>query len=140
MKQWLNGSTIGSFGGRGMGQTCGVADPSQWMKMFGVDIDTRDTTELMRTAQDVSADELARLEPRIRQLFGCLPEKSLVNERSLRLYLAIKKLVAKNRLGLLHHPIVSRPGRRLRRHVLCPKHDAGRRLRHLDPGRSEHGA
>ena len=45
MKNWLNLSTIGSFGGRGMGQTCGVADPSQWMRMFGVDIDSRDTTD-----------------------------------------------------------------------------------------------
>ncbi len=108
MKQWLNGSTIGSFGGRGMGQTCGVADPSQWMKMFGVDIDTRDTTELMRTAQNVSAEEIAELEPRIRQLFGCLPEKSVVNERSLRLYLAIKKLVKKNRWDF--YTIQSFPG------------------------------
>jgi L-fucose isomerase-like protein len=108
MKQWLNGATVGSFGGRGMGQTCGVADPSQWMKLFGVDIDTRDTTELMRTAQNVPAEELAQLEPRIRQLFGGLPEKSLVNERSIRLYLAIKKLVAKNRWDF--YTIQSFPG------------------------------
>ena len=38
LKNFLNMSTIGTFGGRGMGQTCGAADPSQWMKMFGVDI------------------------------------------------------------------------------------------------------
>ena len=31
----LNLSTLGAFGGRGMGQTCGAADPSQWMKTFG---------------------------------------------------------------------------------------------------------
>ena len=51
-KNILNLSTIGAFGGRGMGQTCGVADPSQWMRTFGVDIDTRDTTELLSTARD----------------------------------------------------------------------------------------
>ena len=44
-KNILNMSTIGAFGGRGMGQTCGVADPSQWMKVFGVDIDSRDTAD-----------------------------------------------------------------------------------------------
>ena len=43
-KNRLNMSTAGVFGGRGMGQTCGVADPSQWLKVFGVDIDSRDTT------------------------------------------------------------------------------------------------
>jgi L-fucose isomerase-like protein len=96
MKQWLNGATLGSFSGRGMGQTCGVADPSQWMKMFGVDIDVRDTSELLRTAQAVTGEELAALEPRIKSLFGHLPEKSPANERSMRLYLAISKLVKKN--------------------------------------------
>ena len=96
LKNWLNMSTIGSFGGRGMGQTCGVADPSQWMRMFGIDIDTRDTTELIRAAQEITEEELASLQPRIEELFGGLPEKSVVNERSMRLYLAIKKLVKKN--------------------------------------------
>jgi L-arabinose isomerase len=96
MRNWLNMSTIGTFGGRGMGQTCGVADPSQWMKMFGVDIDSRDTTELLHAAQQITDGELAALEPRIKQLFGAMPEKNVVNERSIRLYLAIKKLVARN--------------------------------------------
>jgi hypothetical protein len=95
MKNFLNMSTIGTFGGRGMGQTCGAADPSQWMKTFGVDIDSRDTTELIRTAQEIAAGDLAALEPRVRQLFGQLPEKNPVSERSMRLYLAIKKLVAR---------------------------------------------
>ena len=99
LKQWLNMSTIGTFGGRGMGQTCGAADPTQWMKMFGVDIDSRDTTELIRTAQNITPAELAALEPRIEQLFGTLPPATLVNERSMRLYLAIKKLVAEGRSG-----------------------------------------
>jgi L-fucose isomerase-like protein len=79
-----------------MGQTCGVADPSQWMKTFGVDIDSRDTTELIRTAKEITDDQLAALEPRIEKLFGSAPEKTPANERSMRLYLAIKKLVDDN--------------------------------------------
>lgn len=108
MRSWLNMATIGAFGGRGMGQTCGVADPSQWMKVFGVDIDSRDTSELIRTAQQIDPGELAALEPRIRQLFGASPEKSVVNERSMRLYLAIKKCVARN--GWDFYTIQSFPG------------------------------
>lgn len=108
LKNWLNMSTIGALGGRGMGQTCGVADPSQWMKMFGVDIDSRDTTELIRTAQAVTPAEITALEPRIRQLFGDLPAKTVVNERSIRLYLAIKKLVEQN--GWDFYTIQSFPG------------------------------
>jgi L-fucose isomerase-like protein len=108
LKNWLNMSTIGTFGGRGMGQTCGVADPSQWMKMFGVDIDSRDTTDLIRTAQAVTSTEIEALEPRIRQLFGSAPAKTVVNERSIRLYLAIKKLVETN--GWDFYTIQSFPG------------------------------
>ncbi len=96
MKNFLNMSTIGTFGGRGMGQTCGAADPSQWMKMFGVDIDSRDTTELIKTAEGIPEKELNELQPRIKQLFGEAAPESVVNEKSMRLYLAIKKLVKKH--------------------------------------------
>src|SRR5207253_11164969 len=93
MKNWLNLSTIGAFGGRGMGQTCGVADPSQWMRMFGVDIDSRDTAELIRTAESISKDQIAALTPRLQKLVGSAPEPSVVNERSIHLYLALTQVV-----------------------------------------------
>ncbi|MCK4423251.1 MAG: hypothetical protein KAV18_04190, partial [Candidatus Omnitrophica bacterium] len=108
LKNSLNMSTIGTFGGRGMGQTCGAADPSQWMRMFGIDIDSRDTTELIKTAQDISKDEISALEPRIKQLFGKVPEMNVVNERSIRLYLAIKKIVQKEKFDF--YTIQSFPG------------------------------
>jgi len=108
MKQWLNMSTIGTFGGRGMGQTCGAADPSQWMKTFGVDIDSRDTTDLMRTALSIPADKIRALEPRIKQLFGAMPDMNVVNERSIRLYLAIKEIVEKEKWDF--YTIQSFPG------------------------------
>jgi L-fucose isomerase-like protein len=108
LKHGLNLSTIGTFGGRGMGQSCGVADPSQWLRMFGVDIDSRDTTELIRTAQGITPAALAALEPRIIELFGKLPPKNLVNERSMRLYLAIKQLVRREQWDF--YTIQSFPG------------------------------
>ncbi|MEW5814065.1 MAG: hypothetical protein AB1798_01550 [Spirochaetota bacterium] len=108
LKNFLNMSTIGTFGGRGMGQICGVADPSQWMKMFGIDIDSRDTTELIKTAQNITEDRIKALEPRIKQLFGKLPAKSLVNERSIRLYLALKEIVEKEQFDF--YTIQSFPG------------------------------
>jgi len=108
LKNFLNMSTMGTFGGRGMGQTCGAADPSQWMRMFGVDIDSRDTTELIRTAERISAKELGNLQPRLRRLFGAAPEKNLVNERSQRLYLALKKVVDREKFDF--YTIQSFPG------------------------------
>ncbi len=108
LKHLLNMATIGTFGGRGMGQTCGAADPSQWMRVFGVDIDSRDTSELIRAAQEVSAAELDALQPRLAKLFGKAPEKSVVNEKSMRLYLAIRKVV--EREGFDFYTIQSFPG------------------------------
>ena len=108
LKNFLNMSTLGAFGGRGMGQTCGVADPSQWMRMFGVDIDSRDTTDLIHAAEEISAEEIAQLQPRLEKLFGAAPEKNTVTERSIRLYLALKKLVVREKFDF--YTVQSFPG------------------------------
>src|ERR1700730_1267260 len=108
LKNWLNLSTIGTFGGRGMGQTCGVADPSQWMRMFGIDIDSRDTTELIRAAESVSREKIAALGPRLAKLFGAAPEPSVVNERSIRLYLGLREVVERERFDF--YTVQSFPG------------------------------
>lgn len=108
MKNWLNLSTIGTFGGRGMGQTCGVADPSQWMRMFGIDIDSRDTTELVRTAESISQAEIKTASTRLQKLFEKAPDATVANERSLRLYLALKKVVEKEHFDF--YTIQSFPG------------------------------
>jgi len=104
----LNMSTIGVYGGRGMGQSCGVADPAQWMKVFGVDIDSRDTTELIRTANGVTQQELGEARQRIQKLFRDPIPQGEVADRSIRLYLALKKLVARE--GFEWYTIQSFPG------------------------------
>jgi L-fucose isomerase-like protein len=93
LKNILNMSTVGAFGGRGMGQTCGAADPSQWMRAFGVDIDSRDTTQIIRRAERIPLQKLSELEPRLKKLFGATPETNIVNEKSIRLYLSLKETV-----------------------------------------------
>jgi len=92
-KNILNMSTIGAFGGRGMGQTCGVADPSQWMRTFGIDIDTRDTTDLLNTARSIPDSEVTAARNNIQKYFADKIPDDETSERSIRLYLAIKKLV-----------------------------------------------
>lgn len=89
----LNMSTVGTFGGRGLGQTTGVADPSQWMKEFGVDIDSRDTTHLIETAKQITQDELIKAKADIQPLFSIPIMEQEVNDRDIRLYLAIKKVI-----------------------------------------------
>ena len=108
MKNNLNMSTLGAFGGRGMGQTCGVADPSQWMKTFGVDIDSRDVTELIQAAKDISDEEVMAARRTIQPLFREPVPENETADRSIRLYLAIKKLVARE--GFEFYTIQSFPG------------------------------
>ena len=108
MKNRLNMSTIGTFGGRGMGQTCGAADPSQWMKVFGVDIDSRDTTELIETARAVTKRELANARRRVQKLFKEPIPTEEVADRSIRLYLALRKVVQKE--GFDFYTLQSFPG------------------------------
>ncbi len=108
IKNTLNMSTFGVFGGRGMGQTCGVADPSQWMSMFGIDIDSRDTTELLRTAEEISDEEIKKARTKIQPFFAESIPEDKTTERSIRLYLALKKIM-KNE-GWTTYTIQSFPG------------------------------
>jgi L-arabinose isomerase len=107
-KNRLNMGTIGAFGGRGMGQTCGVADPSQWMRAFGLDIDSRDTTELIETARQVTPDEIQKARDEIQPFFSDPIPDDERSERSIRLYLAVKRIVEKE--GWDFYTIQSFPG------------------------------
>lgn len=108
VKNRINMTTMMSFGGRGMGQTCGVADPSQWMKIFGVDIDSRDTVELIEIAEQVSDAQIQEIYQKVERKFRGLPEKNEVTERSVRLYAALKTL--KEKYGFDYYTIQSFPG------------------------------
>jgi L-fucose isomerase-like protein len=94
-KNILNMSTVGVFGGRGMGQTCGVADPSQWLKVFGVDIDSRDTTHLLESARQITPGELLSARKEIQPLFSVPIPEGEVADRSICLFLALQKEIAK---------------------------------------------
>ena len=94
-KNRLNLGTFGVFGGRGMGQTCGVADPAQWMRTFGIDIDSRDTMDLVETARAVTPAEIKRARRRIQPFFSVPIPVDETADRSVALYLAIKKILKK---------------------------------------------
>lgn len=108
LKRSMEMSTLRAFGGRGMGQTCGVADPSQWMKTFGIDIDSRDTYELTETAKNIPQSEIDSVCDWINANFKTPVERTEGNIRSIRLYLALKTL--KERDGFDYYTIQSFPG------------------------------
>ena len=108
LKNKINNTRLGAFGGRGMGQTCGVCDPAQWMRTFGIDIDSRDTTDLIKTAKKVTKKELAEVWDIVKKRFKELPADDEQTERSMRIYVAIKKLLKKNEWD--YYTIQSFPG------------------------------
>lgn len=108
LKRRLSQSTLGMIGGRGMGQTCGVADPSQWMRMFGIDIDSRDATALISIAQTITRREIEQARRRIQPLFRSPIPRNAAAERSIRLYLALLRIVQKE--GWDFYTLQSFPG------------------------------
>ena len=108
LKKSMELTTLRAFGGRGMGQTCGVADPSQWMKTFGIDIDTRDTMELVETAKAIPQKKVDKICDWIDSHFAGKVDRNEGNFRSIRLYLALKEL--KERDGFDYYTIQSFPG------------------------------
>ncbi len=61
----LRGQTFGLVGGRPMGMYTATADPAQWLKTFGVDIEHIDQGEIVRLAAEVPD---RRVEPAFRWL------------------------------------------------------------------------
>ncbi|NLJ40909.1 MAG: hypothetical protein GX352_04780 [Clostridiales bacterium] len=104
----LNLTTVCSFGGRGMGQNCGVADPSQWTKTFGIDIDSRDTTLLINKAKSIDKEDVEKLRLSLDKYFHEIPEDNPETDRSLRLFLAMKAL--KEEMGFDFYTVQSFPG------------------------------
>jgi hypothetical protein len=91
-----------------MGQNCGVADPSQWVKMFGIDIDSRDTTHLIETAKKIDPIEVETYRKTLTTYFSSLPPDNGTTQKSIRLYLAMKRLKAE--LNFDFYTIQSFPG------------------------------
>jgi L-fucose isomerase len=95
-KNRLNMSTLGAIGGRGMGQTCGAADPSQWMCLFGIDIDSRDAMQVIEAARAVKPAAIAEARGAMQPFFSEPIPTGETADRSIALYLALKKVMAAN--------------------------------------------
>ena len=108
LKKSMEMTSLMAFGGRGMGQTCGVADPAQWMRTFGIDIDSRDTIYLLEEAKKVDQKEVDAVCDWIDANFTTPVERNEGNFRSIRMYLALKAM--KEKEGFDYYTIQSFPG------------------------------
>ena len=94
----LRGQTLGLFGGRSLGIFTATADPAQWQRLFGVDIEHVDQAEIIARAESLPSDEVAR---HLSWFTGCVGSVTygeaftpLKLERQVRSYLATRHLVA----------------------------------------------
>lgn len=98
----LRGQRYGLFGGRPMGMYTAVANPDQWMRQFGIDVEHIDQWEIVRRAGEVPAsraeagrrwlESMAHVHYDGKQL---TPE---LLERQVRAYHAIRALVSEHGL------------------------------------------
>jgi L-fucose isomerase len=94
----LRGQVYGLVGGRSIGMYTGAAPAELWQRLFGVDVDHVDQSEIVRLAPQVSADEVrtARqwLEEHVSEIVydgaQLTPEKL---DFQLRCYIALKEIV-----------------------------------------------
>jgi len=93
----LHGRVMGLFGGRSLGIDTGTFDPMQWRAQFGVDVAHIDQLEIVRRAELVEADRVAKMMTWAKEQFASidfdgikLTEEKL--EFQMRCYLANKDI------------------------------------------------
>jgi len=102
----LKGETFGLFGGRPMGMYTAVANTDQWMRLFGVDVEHIDQSEIVRRAELAPADEVEHAFQWLSDKVGKIrydgkqltPEKLKLQIRS---YIAVREMAREMRLDFL---------------------------------------
>ena len=101
----LRGQTLGLFGGRSLGIATASADPAQWQRLFGVDIEPLEQQEIVGLAGTLPEGEVERhlgwLTQRAGevQFGGSFTPAGL--ERQVRSYLATRRLAAQRGLDFV---------------------------------------
>jgi L-fucose isomerase len=95
----LQGMTFGRIGGRPMGMYTAVANPDQWIKQFGIDVEEIDQWEIVRRAKAVEQPRVAAGRAWLEKHCAAVhyEQKSLtpeILERQIRSYYAMQELIA----------------------------------------------
>jgi L-fucose/D-arabinose isomerase len=95
--QQLRGQKLGLFGGRSLGIFTTIADPAQWQRLFGVDVEYFDQLEIVQVAENLPQEELDRFLTWFTRRLGSITHSNVftppVLEKQMRSYLATKKLI-----------------------------------------------
>jgi len=106
-KKRLKGSVYGYIGGRTMGMNTGISSPpSEWLRMFGVDMEHFDQLEIVRRAEKVSSKRrLEGVEWLEKNIGGVFYDGHKLTRESLGFqvacYLALKEIIAEKELDFV---------------------------------------
>ncbi|MDI6870653.1 MAG: hypothetical protein QME79_04695 [Bacillota bacterium] len=89
----LDGSRFGLIGGRSIGMYPATADPLQVKRVFGIEIEHLDQLRLVDAARGTPDEEARPLYEEIKRTFGKISVPDEVMVRSIKVYLALKRLV-----------------------------------------------
>jgi L-fucose/D-arabinose isomerase len=93
----LRGQTLGLFGGRSLGIFTASADPAQWQRLFGIDIENLDQCEIIKRAEKYDRNDVSRYVEWLRNSLtdirysGSFTPQAF--EKQVRSYLATRELV-----------------------------------------------
>lgn len=93
----LRRSRYGSIGGQGMGILTGIVDANQWLKDFGILTGFTDQYTLVLEAGKISPEEVKDYYRELKNDYRSIPAFSNVFENSIRLYLALEKIIKRER-------------------------------------------
>ena len=93
----LRKSRYGSIGGQGMGIITGIIDANQWLKDFGILTGFTDQYTLVVEAEKFPISEVENYYGELKKEYKSVPEFSKIFEKSIRLYLALEKIIKQER-------------------------------------------
>jgi len=94
----LEGSRFGMLGGRSMGVNTGAVDPSEWLRLFGIDADHTDQLEIVRRAEKLDSEIVGTYVRWLQDSFGRVvyDQRRVTDEtveRAVRSYLATREII-----------------------------------------------
>ncbi len=97
----LNGQKYGLIGGRSLGMYSAVVDMQDWQRIFGVDVDHMDQSEILRLAEDVPEAQVQKAFDWLTQNVGAInyDEHQFTPEKlrtQIRHYEALKRIAREN--------------------------------------------
>ena len=91
----LRGNVLGVAGGRCMGMLTAVCDPNEVRRKFGVEIDAFEQLAVVEQAEQIEEARVSHFFTWMQDRFGKMIASEDVIRRQIRLYLAVKELIAR---------------------------------------------